>query len=90
MNIRPIRDKVLIKPIEKEETTPGGIVMPENRLKGAVVEGEILAVGPEVKTVFPGQTVFFDKHSCTLRHVRFGDTKLLIMKEEDLVGYYYD
>jgi len=92
MKLLPTRDNIIVRPVEAETVTQGGIHLPQNAKKAAVIEGTVCAIGPLVKTVKVGWTIFFDKHSPTIRHTRFetdsGEVKLLIMKEEDAMGYY--
>ena len=92
MKIDPTGSNVLIKPKEHETVTSGGIHLPDNARKAAVIEGEVMAAGPKCRDLKSGMTVCFDKHSATMRHVRLdtdkGEVKLLIMKEADVMGYY--
>ena len=92
MKLLPTGRNIVVKPTEAETVTGGGIHLPQNAKKAAVIEGTIVAIGPKVCLVEVGWTIFFDKHSPTIRHTRFetdsGEIKLLIMKEEDAMGYY--
>ena len=92
MKFRPLHDRVVVKRIDAEEKTSGGIIIPETAQEKPQ-EGEIVAVGPgglddngkrvppEVK---PGDFVLFGKWSGT--EVKVDGEELLIMKESDIMG----
>ena len=92
MNIRPLHDRVIVKRVEEETTTPGGIVLP-----GSAAEkpqrGEVVAVGNgrvldngEVRAldVKAGDSVLFGKYSGS--EVKVDGVESLVMKEEDIIG----
>ncbi len=92
MNIQPLGDRVLVKPLEAEEKTKGGILIPDTA-KEKPQEGEIVAVGKgrlqgdkvmplEVKT---GDKVLYGKYSGTEIRARDGE-EYLILKEEDILA----
>jgi chaperonin GroES len=92
MNFRPLHDRVVVRRIEGEEKTKGGIIIPDNA-KEKPQEGEIVAVGPgardEASRVNPldvkaGDRVLFGKWSGT--EVKLDGQDLLIMKESDIMG----
>jgi chaperonin GroES len=92
MKFRPLHDRVLVKRIEQEEKTTGGIIIPETA-KEKPQEGEIVAAGPGARkedgTLQPldvkaGDRVLFGKWSGT--EVKVEGEELLIMKESDLLG----
>jgi chaperonin GroES len=89
---RPLHDRVLVKRVEAEEKTPGGIIIPDTA-KEKPVEGEVLAVGPGVRdetgTVRPldvkvGDHVLFGKWAGT--EVIIDGEDRLILKEADILG----
>ena len=89
---RPLHDRVLVKRVEAEEKTPGGIIIPDTA-KEKPVEGEVLAVGPGVRdetgTVRPldvkvGDHVLFGKWAGT--EVIIDGQDRLILKETDILG----
>src|SRR3979411_703227 len=91
-NFRPLHDRVLVKRIEAEERTPGGIIIPDTA-KEKPVEGEVLAVGPgardETGTVRPldvkvGDHVLFGKWAGA--EVIIDGQDRLILKETDILG----
>jgi chaperonin GroES len=92
MNFRPLHDRVVVRRIEAEEKTKGGIIIPDTA-KEKPQEGEIVAVGPGARDeagkvqpldVKPGDRVLFGKWSGT--EVRIDGQDLLIMKESDIMG----
>jgi len=92
MNIRPLHDRVIIKRMEEERTTPGGIVIPDSATEKPV-KGEVLAVGKgktndsgDVKPldVKVGDKVLFGKYSGT--EVKVDGEDLLVMREDDIVA----
>ncbi len=92
MKFRPLHDRVVVKRVEGEEKTKGGIIIPDNA-KEKPQEGEILAVGPGGRDesgkltpidVKKGDRVLFGKWSGT--EIKIDGQELLIMKESDLLG----
>ena len=92
MAFRPLHDRVLVRPIEADEKTAGGIIIPDSA-KEKPSEGEIVSVGSGAKaedgTVTPldvkaGDRVLFGKWSGT--EVKLDGEDLLIMKESDIMG----
>ena len=89
---RPLHDRVLVRRIEAEEKTPGGIIIPDTA-KEKPVEGEVLAVGPGMRDesgrvqpldVKAGDRVLFTKWAGT--EVLLDGEDRLIMKESDILG----
>ena len=91
MNIKPLGDKVVVKVLEKEETTKSGIVLPE-AAKEKPQEGEVLAVGSgeliegkriplEVKV---GDRVIYSKYAGT--EVKMDDQEYLILRQSDILA----
>jgi chaperonin GroES len=92
ISLKPLADRVLVEPIEDEEITPGGIVLPETA-KEKPQRGKILAVGPggrdedgklitmEVKV---GETVLFAKYAGT--EIKLEGKKRLILRQSDLLA----
>jgi len=92
MKIRPLHDRVIVRRLEEERKTPGGIVIPDTA-KEKPIQGEIVAVGKgkvlengEVRAldVKVGDKVLFGKYSGT--EVKVSNEELLVMREEDIVG----
>ena len=92
MHFRPLHDRVLVRRIEAEEKTAGGIIIPDTA-KEKPMEGEVVAVGPGARddsgklvepAVKAGDRVLFGKWSGT--EVKLNGEELLIMKESDIMG----
>jgi chaperonin GroES len=92
MQFRPLHDRVLVRRIDAEEKTAGGIIIPDTA-KEKPQEGKVIAVGPGGRNeqgqlvpldVKPGDRVLFGKWSGT--EVKIEGQELLIMKESDLLG----
>jgi chaperonin GroES len=92
MKFRPLHDRVVIRRIEQEAKTAGGIIIPDTA-KEKPQEGEVIAVGPGARDengkvvaldVKAGDRVLFGKWSGT--EVRIDGEDLLIMKESDIMG----
>ncbi|MGW8248556.1 MAG: co-chaperone GroES [Acidiferrobacterales bacterium] len=92
MNIRPLHDRVVVRRLESETTSAGGIVIPDSAQEKPI-QGEVIAVGNgkvlEGGNVQPldvkvGDKVLFGKYSGT--EVKVGDEELLVMREEDIMG----
>ena len=92
MNFRPLHDRVLVRRVEAEEKTAGGIIIPETA-KEKPQEGEVVAAGAGLKSdkgeitpldVKAGDRILFGKWSGT--EVKINGEDLLIMKESDVMG----
>ena len=92
MKFRPLHDRVVVKRVEEEGKTKGGIIIPDTA-KEKPMEGEIIAVGPGARDeqghlveldVKAGDRVLFGKWSGT--EVKIEGEELLIMKESDIMG----
>ena len=92
MQFRPLHDRVVVRRIDAEEKTKGGIIIPDTA-KEKPQEGEVIAVGPGARDesgklqaldVKAGDRVLFGKWSGT--EVRIDGEDLLIMKESDIMG----
>jgi chaperonin GroES len=92
MKFRPLHDRVVVRRVESEEKTAGGIIIPDTA-KEKPQEGEIVAVGPGARDeagklvpldVKKGDKVLFGKWSGT--EVKIDGVDLLIMKESDIMG----
>ena len=91
MKFRPLHDRVVVRRIEEDERTRGGIIIPDTA-KEKPQQGEVVAVGPgatdenqvQPLDVKPGDRVLFGKWSGT--EVKLDGEELLIMKESDILG----
>ena len=92
MAFTPLHDRVLVRRVEGDEKTKGGLIIPDNA-KEKPAEGEVIAVGPGARkdsgeliepTVKSGDRILFGKWSGT--EVTLDGEELLIMKESDILG----
>lgn len=92
MKIRPLQDRVIVKRLEEEEKTKGGIIIPDTA-KEKPQEGKVIAVGKGKVTedgkVIPldvkvGDKILFGKYSGS--EIKIGGEEHLIMREEDILG----
>ncbi|MDT8439108.1 MAG: co-chaperone GroES [Wenzhouxiangellaceae bacterium] len=92
MNLRPLHDRVIVKRVEEERTSPGGIVIPDSAAEKPI-RGEVLAVGngkilddgsKRELDVKPGDKVLFGKYSGT--EVKVEGDELLVMREDDIMA----
>ena len=92
VKLQPLADRLVVKPIEREEVTKGGIVLPDT-VKEKPQEGEVLAVGPgrlseegkriemDIKV---GDTVIYSKYGGT--EIKVEDDDLVILRESDILA----
>ncbi len=92
MNFRPLHDRLVLRRIEEDTKTKGGIIIPDTAQEKPM-QGEVIAVGPGGRDesgklipidLKPGDTVLFGKWSGT--EVKIEGEELLIMKESDIMG----
>ena len=91
MKFRPLHDRVLVKRLESEEKTAGGIIIPDTA-KEKPIEGEVIAVGPGKLddgkrielNVKAGDRVLFGKYAGT--EVKLDGVEHLILREDDILG----
>ncbi|NCC25663.1 MAG: co-chaperone GroES [Deltaproteobacteria bacterium] len=92
MKLKPLHDRILVKRLEEEEKTKGGIIIPDSA-KEKPIKGEILAVGPGkvaddgkrvAMTVKAGDKVIFNKYAGT--EIKIDGAEQLIMREDDVLA----
>jgi len=92
MQFRPLHDRVVVRRIEEDERTPGGIIIPDTA-KEKPQQGEVIAAGPGARDdkgvvqpldVKAGDRILFGKWSGT--EIKLDGEELLIMKESDIMG----
>ena len=92
MNLKPLGDRLIVEPIEPEELTAGGIVLPETA-KEKPMQGKVLAIGPGARKedgtritmdVSAGETVLYIRYGGT--EVKIDNKKYLILKETDVLA----
>jgi chaperonin GroES len=93
LNIRPLGDRIIVEPVEQEETIAGGMLVLPETAKEKPQQGKVLAVGAGRRDedgdripmdVEVGNTVLFAKYAGT--EIKLAGKKLLIMKEADILG----
>lgn len=94
MNLRPLHDRVIVKRLEEEKKSAGGIIIPDQAAEKPV-RGEVIAVGPGKKDdsgknipldVKAGDTVLFGKYSGS--EVKVEGQDYLVMREDDIVAVF--
>mgnify|MGYP001168990782 CR=1 FL=1 len=84
VKIRPLNDRVLIKPAETKDEKSGGIIIPDTA-KEKPQEGKVMAIGDSDElTVKVGDNVIYSKYAGT--EIKFGGAEYLIVREEDILG----
>ncbi len=92
MNIRPLHDRVMVRRMEEEKTSPGGIVIPDSATEKPI-KGEVVAVGTgkilengEIRPldVKKGDKILFGKYSGT--EVKVDGEEMLVMREDDITA----
>lgn len=92
MNLKPLGDRLIVEPVEREEMTASGIILPETA-KEKPMEGKVLAVGPGARKddgsraamdVSEGDLVLYAKYAGT--EVKIHDKKYLILRESDVLA----
>ncbi|MGH8524890.1 MAG: co-chaperone GroES [Gammaproteobacteria bacterium] len=92
MNIRPLHDRVIIRRLEEDRKSAGGIVIPDTAAEKPM-KGEVVAAGPGKLTddgklrpldVKPGDKVLFGKYSGT--EVKMNGQDIVVMREDDIMG----
>lgn len=92
MNIRPLNDRVIVKRLEEERTSPGGIVIPDSATEKPV-RGEVVAAGPgkaldngqvRALSVKAGDKVLFGKYAGT--EVKVDGQEIVVMREDDIIA----
>jgi len=96
MAIKPLGDRILVKPVEEEEEKIGGIIIPDTA-KEKPQEGEIVAVGPgkmlesgerQAMYVKVGDKILYGKYSST--EIKYAGEEYLIMREDDILAVIED
>jgi len=92
MKLKPLGDRVLVKRLEQEEVTKGGIIIPDSA-KEKPMKGEIIAAGPgkigddgkhQKMNVSKGDLVLFNKYAGT--EIKVDDEDFLVMREDDILA----
>jgi chaperonin GroES len=92
MKLRPLNDRVIVKRLEEEEKTAGGIIIPDSA-KEKPIQGKVVSVGPgklkddgtrTALNLKEGDTIIFGKYSGT--EVKYKDQDYLILREDDILA----
>ena len=84
LSVKPLGDRVVIEPIEQEDMTAGGIVLPDTA-KEKPQKGLVLAVGPDVEgEIKVDNRILYAKYAGT--EIKIDDKKVLILREEDILA----
>ncbi len=85
MKVKPLGERLLIKPIKEEEKTEGGIVLPDSA-KEKPMKAEVIAVGDKVDEIdlVPGDKVIYSKYSGT--EIKIDDEEYIIIDAEDILA----
>lgn len=93
MKLKPLGDRIIVKPIQEDEVTKGGIILPDTAEKEKPEKGEVIAVGPgkildngqrlemEVKV---GDKILFTKYGPD--EIKVDDEEILVIKQEDILA----
>jgi len=84
MEIRPLGERVIVKPEKEEEKTKGGIYLPDTASKEKPQKGEVIAVGPDFKGVKKGDKVIFAKYGGT--EIKMAEEDYLVLGKDDVLA----
>lgn len=84
MKIKPLGERIVVKPLEQEEKTEGGIYLPDTASKDKPQQGEVIAVGPDFKGVKKGDKVIFAKYGGT--EIEIEEEKYLVLGIDDVLA----
>jgi len=88
MDIKPLGERVVVKPIEEESKTKGGIYVPDTASKEKPQQGEVIAVGPDFKGVKKGDKVLFAKYGGT--EIKLDEEEYLVLGVDDVLAVLVD
>ncbi len=84
MKIKPLGERIVVRPIKQEEKTEGGIYLPETASKEKPQRGDVIAVGADFKGVKKGDKVIFAKYGGA--EIKIDDEEYLILGEDDVLA----
>ncbi len=88
MDIKPLGERLVVKPIEEESKTKGGIYVPDTAAKEKPQQGEVIAVGPDFKGVKKGDKVLFAKYGGT--EIKLNEEECLVLGVDDVLAVLVD
>lgn len=84
MKIKPLGERIVVRPFKQEEKTEGGIYLPETASKDKPQQGEVIAVGPDFKDVKKGDKVIFAKYGGT--EIKIDEEEYLVLGADDVLA----
>jgi len=84
MKIKPLGERIVVKPLRQEEKTEGGIHLPETASKDKPQQGEVIAVGSDFKGVKKGDTVIFAQYGGT--EIKVDNDEYLVLTADDVLA----
>jgi len=84
MKIKPLGKRIVVKPVEQEQKTKGGIYLPDTASKEKPQQGEVIAVGPDFKGVEVGDKVLFARYGGT--EVKMDEEEYLVLGKDDVLA----
>lgn len=84
MKIKPLGERIVVKPVEQEQKTKGGIYLPDTASKEKPQQGEVIAVGPDFKGVEVGDKVLFARYGGT--EVKMDEEEYLVLGKDDVLA----
>jgi len=84
MKIKPLEERIVVKPVEQEQKTKGGIYLPDTASKEKPQQGEVIAVGPDFKGVEVGDKVLFARYGGT--EVKMDEEEYLVLGKDDVLA----
>jgi len=88
MDIKPLGERVVVKPIEEESKTKGGIYVPDTAAKEKPQQGEVIAVGPDFQGVKKGDKVLFAKYGGT--EIKLDEEEYVVLGVDDVLAVLVD
>jgi len=84
MNIKPLGNRIVVKPVKQENKTEAGIYLPDTASKDKPQQGEVIAVGPDFKGVKKGDKIIFAKYGGT--EIKIKEDEYLVLGEDDVLA----
>jgi len=84
MNIKPLGNRIVVKPVKQENKTEAGFYLPDTACKDKPQQGEVIAVGPDFKGVKKGDKIIFAKYGGT--EIKIKEDEYLVLGEDDVLA----
>ncbi len=85
MKARPLQNRIIVRPTESADKTPGGIIVPD-AAKEKPLQGRVLAIGVKVEEVRPNDTITYSKYAGTELKLEDEEEPCLILSEDDVLA----